>query len=108
MTKKKTNNDHDMISYNPTLNMLLVSTKELIPQHLGVGVDGGIDAHALDPADHLGHLALVDGSETGELGVVDHARGRGEVLDEGEVLYTSVEGQLRYKTGSSPCTCPEG
>lgn len=75
-----------MISYNPTLNRLLVSTKELIPQHLGMGVDGGIDAHALDSADHLGHLALVDRSETGELGVVDHARRRCEVLDEGEVL----------------------
>lgn len=40
-----------------------------------MSVYAGVDAHALYSANHLGHLALVDGPKTCEIGVVDHSRG---------------------------------
>jgi hypothetical protein len=65
---------------------LLLAREELLTEHFGMGVHTGVDTHSLNSADHLGHLALVDGSKTGEVGVVDHSRRGCEVFDEREVL----------------------
>lgn len=54
---------------------LLVAREELVSEHLRVSVHAGVDTHALYSANHLGHLALVDGPKTCEVGVVDHSRG---------------------------------
>lgn len=53
-------------------------------------MDGRVDAHSLNTADHLCDLSLVDGAEAGVFGVLDHGGGGGEVLDEGEVLFHCV------------------
>lgn len=39
----------------------------MVPQDLGMCVDGGVDAHALRPAHHLCHLALVYRPQRGEV-----------------------------------------
>lgn len=60
-----------------------------------MGVHAGVDTHALDSADHLSHLALVDRSKTGEIGVADHARGGCEVLNQREILRGDVRVETR-------------
>lgn len=45
--------------------------EEITANHLGVGVDARVEAHSLNPPDHLCDLALVDGAELGLVGVKD-------------------------------------
>ena len=60
--------------------------EEVVSDHLGVVVNGRVDAHALDAADHLCNLALVGGPQARAGRVGDLARRRRELLHERKVL----------------------
>ena len=97
-------------SLPPDSKVRSVPGKELVADHLRVCVHAWVNTHALHATDHLRDLALVDGTEAGDLGVVDHTGGGGKVLDEREVLQTSISLNLRVSNiqrSHAPCTYPK-
>lgn len=53
-------------------------------------MDCWVQTHALNSANHLGNLALVDGSQSSLLGVLDLAGAGRELLNKSKVLHNSL------------------
>lgn len=59
---------------------------EIRANEFGVVVNRRVQAHALDSANHLGNLALVDGSQSSLLGMLNLTGASRKRLDEREIL----------------------
>lgn len=69
-----------------SLSRLSPLGEEVFPDHLGVSVNSRVQAHTLNPANHLGNLALVDRAKARARRVRDLTRRRREFLDQRKVL----------------------
>lgn len=73
--------------------------EEVVPNHLRMIMNRGINAHALNTTNHLGNLALIDGPQARAGRVNDLARRGGEFLHKRKVLHQKVS-----RPASKPCT----
>lgn len=64
-----------------SLSLLSPLGEEVFPDHLGMSVNSRVQAHTLNPANHLGNLALVNRTKARARRVRNLSRRRRKLLD---------------------------